>query len=342
MTARAESCSPASSGSRRPPRRRRRTAFTTAACLRAGACLSTRARRRSAISRACSRIVARADAVFVGEQHDDPNTHRLELAIVEGLTPPRRPGDRLARDVRARRAGGRRRYSAGKISEEQFLKASRPWPRYATDYRPLVEFAKAHRLPVVASNVPRRLASSVAQDGLTARREARPDARTALTSVSARRRLRRAQTSGRHHLTTASPRCASRIPASARPGESAGGAATPAQRLKLLSVAVREGRDDGGGDRRAHSQDATAASPSCTSTARSTATSAKAPPSAPAAACPAAASPSSRSSGRGSRHARARRRGTEARPTISSTPIARPRARSQGSYRSRSGMSAIT
>jgi uncharacterized iron-regulated protein len=30
--------------------------------------------------------LSRADAVFVGEQHDDPNTHRLELAIVEGLT----------------------------------------------------------------------------------------------------------------------------------------------------------------------------------------------------------------------------------------------------------------
>ena len=30
--------------------------------------------------------LARADAVFVGEQHDDPNTHRLELAILEGLT----------------------------------------------------------------------------------------------------------------------------------------------------------------------------------------------------------------------------------------------------------------
>jgi len=26
-----------------------------------------------------------ADVVFVGEQHDDPNTHRLELALMEGL-----------------------------------------------------------------------------------------------------------------------------------------------------------------------------------------------------------------------------------------------------------------
>ena len=29
--------------------------------------------------------VATADIVFVGEQHDDPNTHRLELAVLQGL-----------------------------------------------------------------------------------------------------------------------------------------------------------------------------------------------------------------------------------------------------------------
>ena len=28
--------------------------------------------------------VAKADVIFVGEQHDDPNTHRLEAAILEG------------------------------------------------------------------------------------------------------------------------------------------------------------------------------------------------------------------------------------------------------------------
>ena len=27
--------------------------------------------------------LAKADVVFVGEQHDDPNTHRLELAILK-------------------------------------------------------------------------------------------------------------------------------------------------------------------------------------------------------------------------------------------------------------------
>jgi uncharacterized iron-regulated protein len=111
--------------------------------------------------------LARADAVFVGEQHDDENTHRLELAIVEGLT---RRGvsvvialEMFERDVQPQLDG----YVAGRLSEEQFLKDSRPWPRYASDYRPLIEFAKAHHLEIVASNVPRRIASDVSKQGLS-------------------------------------------------------------------------------------------------------------------------------------------------------------------------------
>jgi uncharacterized iron-regulated protein len=59
-------------------------------------------------------------------------------------------------------------YLAGAISEETFLKGSRPWPNYAADYRPLVEFARARGWPVVAGNVPRRLASAVSNKGLAA------------------------------------------------------------------------------------------------------------------------------------------------------------------------------
>lgn len=112
--------------------------------------------------------LARADAVFVGEQHDDPNTHRLELAIVEGLTRRGVPVvvamEMFERDVQA----SLDQYGAGTMTEAQFLKDSRPWPRYATDYRPIVEFAKANKLPVVASNVPRRVAADVGKTGLSA------------------------------------------------------------------------------------------------------------------------------------------------------------------------------
>jgi uncharacterized iron-regulated protein len=57
-------------------------------------------------------------------------------------------------------------YLSGSLGEKDFLDSARPWPRYATDYRPLVEFARAHGWPVIASNVPRRIAAQVAREGL--------------------------------------------------------------------------------------------------------------------------------------------------------------------------------
>ncbi len=110
--------------------------------------------------------LSRADVVFVGEQHNDPATHRLERAILEGLA--RRRGnvvvamEMFERDVQKPLDD----YIAGRLSEEEFLKTSRPWPRYETDYRPLVEFAKIHGWRVIASNAPRRYASQVAKEGL--------------------------------------------------------------------------------------------------------------------------------------------------------------------------------
>jgi len=110
--------------------------------------------------------LAQADVVFVGEQHDDPNTHRLERAILEGLA--RRRGDIILslemfeRDVQDQVD----QFGRGDLPEDQFLSETRPWPRYATDYRPLVEFAKAHQWPIVAANIPRPLASEIAKSGL--------------------------------------------------------------------------------------------------------------------------------------------------------------------------------
>ena len=112
--------------------------------------------------------LAKADIVFVGEQHDDPATHRLEAAILDGL---RRRGvavvlslEMFERDAQPALSA----YLAGKATEEEFLKTSRPWPRYATDYRVLVETAKTERWPVIAANVPRRYASDVAKGGRAA------------------------------------------------------------------------------------------------------------------------------------------------------------------------------
>ena len=106
-----------------------------------------------------------ADIVFVGEQHDDPNTHRLEAALLEGLhrrgIAPTVSLEMFERDVQPLLDA----YLAGTTAEEETLKAARPWPRYKTDYRPLVELAKGNGWPLIASNVPRRIASAVAKGG---------------------------------------------------------------------------------------------------------------------------------------------------------------------------------
>src|SRR3990172_2741577 len=68
--------------------------------------------------------LAYADVVFVGEQHDDPNTHRLELAVLDGLA--RRRGaiilslEMFERDVQPVLDD----YLAGRGEEEEFLKQS--------------------------------------------------------------------------------------------------------------------------------------------------------------------------------------------------------------------------
>jgi uncharacterized iron-regulated protein len=112
--------------------------------------------------------LARQDVVVVGEQHDDPATHRAEAALLDAIG-RRNPRvmvslEMFERDVQPLLDD----YGVGRVTEADFLAGSRPWPNYASDYRPLVEHARARRWPVVAANVPRPLASAVARGGMAA------------------------------------------------------------------------------------------------------------------------------------------------------------------------------
>ena len=112
--------------------------------------------------------LARYDVVVVGEQHDDPATHRAEAALLDAVG--RRRGrvmvslEMFERDVQPLLDD----YGVRRVTEADFLARSRPWGSYASDYRPLVEHARARRWPVVAANVPRPLASAVARGGMAA------------------------------------------------------------------------------------------------------------------------------------------------------------------------------
>ena len=112
--------------------------------------------------------ISTKDVVFFGEQHDDPTTHAAEHAVLAALGAKRGEItvtlEMFERDVQPLL----NQYLLGTISEKNFLDGSRPWDRYATDYRPMVELARVHGWDVIAANVPRRIASAVAKKGLAA------------------------------------------------------------------------------------------------------------------------------------------------------------------------------
>ncbi len=102
------------------------------------------------------------NVIFVGEIHGSRFAHRAELILLTGLS-KRDPNLVLALEMFERDIQDvLDAYLRGKVSEEKFLKRSRPWPNYQEDYRPLIAFAKKRGIPVIAANVPRRAAAAVA------------------------------------------------------------------------------------------------------------------------------------------------------------------------------------
>ena len=113
-----------------------------------------------------------ADVLFVGETHDNAIAHLLEAELLRradekyGAASPKRRDVALSlemfeRDVQTVLD----EYLAGLISERHFLLSSRPWRNYEADYRPLVEYARERRLPVIAANAPARYVSRVSSQG---------------------------------------------------------------------------------------------------------------------------------------------------------------------------------
>jgi uncharacterized iron-regulated protein len=110
--------------------------------------------------------LSQSDVLVFGEQHDDPETHFAEFALLEALGRAKASVtlslEMFERDVQQPLT----RYVQGELRESEFLSQSRPWDRYATDYRPMVQLARARGWVVIAANAPRLTASAVSRQGL--------------------------------------------------------------------------------------------------------------------------------------------------------------------------------
>lgn len=112
---------------------------------------------------------AQADVVLFGELHNNPICHWLQLQLAKDLAIQKKEHLILGAEmVETDNQTALSDYVSGRITAEQFGQQARLWPNYATDYKPLVELARTHQLPFLATNVPRRFASLVARNGIAA------------------------------------------------------------------------------------------------------------------------------------------------------------------------------
>lgn len=108
-----------------------------------------------------------ADIVFIGEYHNNPITHWLQLEITKELG----KSNKLVLGAEMFEADNQSElteYLTGAIDAAGLDSTARLWNNYKTDYAPLVNYAKDNNLPFIATNIPRRYASLVYKKGFEA------------------------------------------------------------------------------------------------------------------------------------------------------------------------------
>ena len=109
------------------------------------------------------------DLVFVGEVHDNPEHHLIEVQILQRLLACCRPLAIAMEFFEQEKQEILDRYVGGEIDEEEFLKAvdwANSWGFDYSLYRPLLLLARQNRCRVLAINAPRRVVREVARKGL--------------------------------------------------------------------------------------------------------------------------------------------------------------------------------
>ncbi len=112
---------------------------------------------------------SKADIVLIGELHNNPICHWLEYELTKDIYLKKGKNTVLGAEMfEADNQWAVSSYLKGEMSADTFKKKCRLWPNYATDYKPLLDFAKDSGLHFVATNIPRKYASLLFKKGPTA------------------------------------------------------------------------------------------------------------------------------------------------------------------------------
>ncbi|SHM08141.1 ChaN family lipoprotein [Chryseobacterium polytrichastri] len=111
--------------------------------------------------------LAEYDVVFFGENHNSSINHWLQLKITEALYQQKNGQLILGAEMFERDNQSQlNQYLNGTFDAKTLKDSARLWNNYATDYKPLVDFAKDKKLSFIATNIPRRYASQTSKEGL--------------------------------------------------------------------------------------------------------------------------------------------------------------------------------
>lgn len=107
---------------------------------------------------------AKHDVVLFGEFHNNSIVHWLQLQLMKDLSQKRELIFGLEMFERDQQII-LNQYLNNEIDPKRFDTIMRFWNNYNTDYHPMVSYAKDKKIPVIASNVPRKYASILYKQG---------------------------------------------------------------------------------------------------------------------------------------------------------------------------------
>ena len=116
-----------------------------------------------------ARAVSPSRVIFLGEEHPEYGHHLAQLDIIRWLV---EHGHQVAIGMEMFQKPFQKvidQYLEGKLDLAQFLKETEYFSRWGFNYKlykPIVDFAKEHKLPIVALNISREITQKVAKEGL--------------------------------------------------------------------------------------------------------------------------------------------------------------------------------
>ena len=105
------------------------------------------------------------DVVIIGEYHGHHGSHLLQSRLQKAMYQLRPEQILSMEQFNLDHQDELSRYLQGETGETEMIEDAKAWDNYRASYRPLVEFARQHNLPVIAANAPADVVRCVGRTG---------------------------------------------------------------------------------------------------------------------------------------------------------------------------------